>query len=48
MSVYTQTIGSGLVMTIPLEVTGADLFIGNVLIAIALVGLALIVVEVFF
>ena len=47
MNVYTQTITSGLVVTIPVEVTLGDFFIGGVIIFLTLLGLASVVLEVF-
>lgn len=47
MTAYTQTVASGLILTIPVEVNFGDVFLGGMLIAISLVGLALIAVEVF-
>lgn len=47
MTAYTQTVISGLTITIPAEVNFGDFFLCGMLIAISLVGLALIAVEVF-
>jgi len=47
MSVYTETLFSSFVLTIPAEVNFGDIFICGLLISISLAGLALIAVEVF-